>query len=123
MQKVLIVEDHPAMQALLVHQIKMMGFSTVAASDGRDGVEKAIQEMPILILMDIMMPGLDGLGAARILRSNGATKHIPILAATVLFSEYDLESCLQAGCSDYLIKPFTYRQFRDKVAKLVPQSQ
>ncbi|MGH7832307.1 MAG: response regulator [Candidatus Binatia bacterium] len=84
------------------------GFFPVAASDGCDGVEKAIQEAPILILMDIMMPGLDGLEAARILRSNGATKHIPILAATVLFSEYDLESCLQAGCSDYLVKPFTY---------------
>ena len=122
MQKVLVVEDHPAMRALLVHQVKMMGFSPVAASDGCDGVEKAIQEAPILILMDIMMPGLDGLEAARILRSNGATKHIPILAATVLFSEYDLESCLEAGCSDYLVKPFTYQQFRAKVAKLVPRS-
>jgi CheY-like chemotaxis protein len=123
MQKVLVVEDHPAMQALLVHQIKMMGFSTIAAADGHDGVEKAIQEMPILILMDIMMPGLDGLQAARILRSNGATKHIPILAATVLFSEYDLDICLQAGCSDYLVKPFTFQQFQAKVAKLVPQPQ
>jgi CheY-like chemotaxis protein len=122
MQKVLVVEDHPAMRARLVHQVKMMGFSPVAAADGYDGVEKAIQETPILILMDIMMPGLDGLEAARILRSNGATKHIPILAATVLFSECDLGSCLQAGCSDYLVKPFTYQQFRAKVAKLVPQS-
>jgi two-component system alkaline phosphatase synthesis response regulator PhoP len=116
-QKVLVVEDHPEMRALLVHQVKMMGFFPVAAADGNDGVEKAIQEAPILALMDMMMPGWDGLEAARILRSDGATKHIAILAATVLFSEYDLESCLRAGYGHCLVKHFTYQQFRAKDAK------
>jgi len=117
--KVLIVEDHPEMRKLLVSQIELMGFSAVPAGDGREGVEKAIQEKPHLILMDIELPGVDGLEAVRILRSNPETQNIPILVAAALFRESDLRSCIEAGCDDYIVKPFSFQELQAKVQRLL----
>src|SRR3972149_11512851 len=92
-----------------------MGFSVIPASHGKDGVEKALKERPRLVIMDIMMPGMDGREATRILRSNSETQDIPILAATALFRESELRSCLEAGCNDYIVKPFTCEELQVKV--------
>ena len=115
MKKVLVVEDHPDMRELLIRQMELMGFLAIPAKHGKDGVEKAVQEKPELILMDIMMPGMDGREATRTLRSNPETQNIPILAATALFRESDLKSCLEAGCNDYIVKPFTFQELQGKV--------
>jgi two-component system cell cycle response regulator DivK len=122
MKKVLIVEDHPDMRELLSWQIELMGFLPIAAKHGKEGVEKAITEQPNLILMDIMMPGMDGWEAARALRANPATRDIPILAATALFRDSDLKSCLEAGCNAYIVKPFTFQELQGKVRQFVPVS-
>jgi CheY-like chemotaxis protein len=119
MKKVLIVEDHPDMRELLVWQMELMGFLAIPAKHAREGVEKAMQEKPQLILMDIMMPGMDGREAARLLRSNPETRDIPILAATALFRESDLRSCIEAGCNDYIVKPFTFQQLQGKVQEFI----
>ncbi len=119
MKKVLVVEDHPDMRELLVWQMELMGFLPITAKHGEEGVEKAIEEKPQLILMDIMMPGMDGWEATRILRSNPETQDIPILAATALFRESDLKSCIEAGCSDYIIKPFSFQDLQGKVQEFV----
>ena len=120
MEKVLIVEDHPDMRELLVWQMEMMGFSVIPARNGKEGVEMALKEKPKLILMDIMMPGMDGREATRILRANEQTQDIPILAATVLFRESDVKSCIEAGCNDCIIKPFTFQELQGKVKEFVP---
>ena len=119
MKKVLIVEDHPDMRELLVWQMELIGFLAIPAKHAREGVEKAMQEKPHLILMDIMMPGMDGREAARLLRSNPETRDIPILAATALFRESDLRSCIEAGCNDYIVKPFTFQQLQGKVQEFI----
>lgn len=115
MKKVLVVEDNPDMRELLIKQMESMGFLAIPASNGKEGVEKAMIEKPQLVLMDIMMPGMDGRVATRILRSKVATRDIPILAATALFREWDLKSCIEAGCDDYIVKPFTFEQLQQKV--------
>jgi CheY-like chemotaxis protein len=69
--------------------------------------------------MDIMMPGMDGWEAARILPANRETRDIPILAATALFRKSDLSSCLEAGCNGYLVKPFTFQDFQGKGQQFV----
>ncbi len=92
----------------------------ISAKDGKEGVEKAVKEMPNLILMDIMMPGMDGWQATRALRSNPVTRDIPILAETALFREPDLKACIEAGCNDYLVKPFTFQDLLDKIKKIMP---
>ena len=119
MKKVLVVEDHPDMREVLIWQMEWMGFSVIPASHGKDGVEKALKERPHLIIMDIMMPGMDGREAVRMLRSEPDTRHIPILAATALFRESDLKSCIEAGCNDYLVKPFTFEQLQEKVQEYI----
>ncbi len=119
MKKVLVVEDHPDMRELLILQMEKMGFLVIPASHGKEGVEKAVEEKPHLVLMDIMMPGMDGREATRVLRSNPETQAIPILAATALFRESELRSCLEAGCNDYIVKPFTFKELQAKVREVI----
>jgi CheY-like chemotaxis protein len=119
MKKVLIIEDHSDMRELLTWQIELMGFMPVTAKLGTEGVDKAVSEKPELIIMDIMMPGMDGLAAAREIRANEETKNIPILAATALFRDSDLKNCIEAGCNTYIIKPFTFQELQGKVRELM----
>jgi CheY-like chemotaxis protein len=120
MKKVLIVEDHADMRELLEWQVELMGFKPISARHGKEGVEKAIAEKPELILMDIMLPGMDGWEAARALRSNPETKGIPILAATALFRDADLKTCMESGCNSYIVKPFTFQELQAKVREFFP---
>jgi CheY-like chemotaxis protein len=122
MKKILIVEDHADMRELLSWQIELMGFVPITAKHGKEGVEKAISEKPNLVLMDIMMPGMDGRETARALRANPETREIPILAATALFRDSDLRSCLEAGCNAYIVKPFTFQELQTKLREFIPQS-
>ena len=119
MKKILIVEDHADMRELLTWQIELMGFFPIPAKHGKEGLEKAIVEQPHLILMDIMMPGMDGWEAARALRAHPETRDIPILAATALFRDADLKSCLDAGCNGYIVKPFTFQELQGKVREFI----
>jgi len=97
MKKVLIAEDNPDSLEIITFQMEMMGYSVIAAKHGQEAVEKAVEEEPQLIVMDIMMPKMDGREATRIIRSNPKTQNIPILASTVLFRESDLKSCIDAA--------------------------
>ncbi|MGH7798907.1 MAG: response regulator transcription factor [Candidatus Binatia bacterium] len=119
MNKILIIEDHGDMRELLTWQIELMGFVPITAKRGNEGVEKALSEKPQLIIMDIMMPGMDGWEAAREMRANAETKDIPILAATALFRDSDLKSCIEAGCDGYIVKPFTFQELQAKVRELI----
>ncbi len=120
MKKALVVEDHPDILHFLTLKLEMLGFAVIAVNNGKQGVAKAIEENPNLILMDIMMPGMDGKEATRIIRSNPKTQDIPILASTVLFRESDLRSCIEAGCNDYITKPFTTQELREKILNFIP---
>ncbi len=119
-KKAIIVEDNPDLMEVLSLQLETLGFSVISANNGMEGVEKAITNKPDLILMDIMMPGMDGREAARRIRSNPETKDVPILAATVLFKESDLRSCIEAGCNDYIVKPFSHQELREKIMDFIP---
>jgi two-component system, OmpR family, alkaline phosphatase synthesis response regulator PhoP len=114
-KKVLVVEDHPDMRKLLSIELELMGYQPVTAADGQEGAKKAVDEKPDLVLLDILMPGMDGRELARTLRGNPETKNIPILAATALSRYSDLKSCLEAGCNDWIVKPFTYKDLEEKL--------
>ena len=122
MKKALIVEDHPDLLHILTLKLEMLGFAVISANNGKQGVAKAIEENPDLILMDIRMPVMDGLEATRRIRSNPKTQDIPILASTVLFRESDLSSCIEAGCNDYITKPFTLEQLQEKILDFIPSA-
>ncbi len=122
MKKALIVEDHPDLLHILTLKLEMLGFAVISANNGKQGVAKAIEENPDLILMDIRMPVMDGREATRIIRSNPKTQDIPILASTVLFRESDLSSCIEAGCNDYITKPYTFKQLQEKILDFIPSA-
>jgi two-component system, cell cycle response regulator DivK len=119
MSKVLLVEDNPDIRSLLLVQIKWMGFTPITASTGKEALEIATSEKPDLILMDFLMPGMDGWEATRMLRSNPETKDIPILATTALSRPADLKSCIDAGCNDYIVKPFSVLDLQKKISELL----
>jgi two-component system cell cycle response regulator DivK len=116
--KVLIVEDHPDMRDLLGLIVERLGYVPVSASQGEEGVEKAAVEKPKLILLDMMMPIMDGWEAARRLRADPETKEIPILAITALAHSHDLNACLLAGCNGYIVKPFSILDLQAKIREL-----
>jgi DNA-binding response OmpR family regulator len=91
----------------------------LSAKNAADGVKLALAAKPDLILMDIMLPGLDGFAATRMLRANDQTSGTPILAATALFRSSDLQACIDAGCTDYIQKPFTFAELEKKIRALI----
>jgi two-component system, cell cycle response regulator DivK len=117
--KILIVEDNSDMRDLIALRVQLTGYTPILASHGKEGVEKATAEKPDLILLDMMMPVMDGWEAARALRASRETKEIPILAVTALFRSEDLKSCLDSGCSGYIVKPFTGVDLQRKIRELL----
>jgi len=121
-KKALLVEDHTDLLEMLSWQMELMGFSVITANNGKEGVKKAMEEVPHLILMDIMMPGLDGLEATRMIRANPETKDTLIVAITALYKESELKSCIEAGCNDYIVKPFTPQELQEKIQDFIPSA-
>ncbi len=119
MKKALIVEDHTDLLEVLTLELEEIGFAVVSANTGMEGVTKAVEEKPQLILMDIMMPVMDGREATRRIRSNPETKDIPILAVTALTKESELRECIKAGCNDYLVKPFASNELVSRIERLL----
>ena len=117
--KILIVEDNADMRDLLALRVQLTGYLPVLASQGKEGLEKAIAEKPDLILMDMMMPVVDGWKATRTFRASRETRDIPILAVTALFRSEDLKACLESGCNGYIVKPFSGMDLQRKIRELL----
>jgi len=117
MFKILIIEDNDDNRDILKQQLEYLGYEVVEAADGLEGLNQVAKEQPDLVIVDIMMPGIDGKEVARRLRADSKTKDLPVLAATVLFHSEDIHSCLAAGCNDVLTKPFTLQQLKDRLEK------
>ncbi len=115
------MEDN--LDVMYIHRsiIQNLGYDSMLAVNGEEAVHLAITQQPDLILMDIMMPVMDGLRATRLIRENPKTRSIPILAVTVLATHKDKEECLQSGCDDYTCKPFTHLQLCTRIEKLLNQ--
>ena len=118
-RKILLVEDHPANVEMLKMGLEFLGYAVTTAGDGNEAVEMAASQLPDLIVMDILLPNMNGLEAASRIRSNPKTKAIPILAATALAMPGDMEKCLESGCDAYLAKPFTPKQLAAAIEKLL----
>jgi len=121
-KKILIVEDIPGLIHILELEVQRLGYETILANNGEEAVEMALAQLPNLIMMDIMMPEMDGLEAARLIRENPHTRAIPIIAVTALSSRKDKEKCLESGCDDYLSKPFTASQLSSSITTLLEQN-
>jgi two-component system cell cycle response regulator DivK len=121
-KRVLLVEDHPDTSELIQRNLSHAGYDVLIAEDGYQAVAYAAHLLPDVIIMDIMLPKMNGLEATAHIRRNPKTAAIPILAATALTAPGDREKCLAAGCNDYLAKPFTHTQLARSLSKLLEQA-
>ena len=120
-KKILIVDDNPDLIAILQIQLENKGYDIIQAANGRQAVDIATAQLPDLIVMDIMMPQMNGLQAARLIRENPKTRSIPMLASTAKVSHADTEECLESGFNDHIDKPFTGTQLASRIEKLLKQ--
>jgi two-component system phosphate regulon response regulator PhoB len=120
-KKVLIVEDEPDIAENLAVRLKLEGYAVTVVHDGEAGVKTARELHPDLIIMDVMMPKLNGLDACKILRSEQKTKATPIIVLTALPHIDDAEKALEAGANDFLNKPYSNDRLMQKVHKFLPK--
>ena len=116
MARILIIEDNPANMELAAFILKSAGHTVLAATDAEAGLSLARLERPGLILMDIQLPGIDGLEATALLKRDDATRAIPVIALTALAMKGDEERIRAAGCDGYIAKPIRYKDVLATIA-------
>ncbi len=119
-KKILIVEDNADLNKVLELLLKSP-YETIMATNGKQAVDIAATQVPDLILMDIIMPEMDGLEATRLIRQNPKTRSIPILAITAGLTNSIEDECSRIGFDDFMAKPFTYEQLVPRIRKLLKQ--
>jgi two-component system alkaline phosphatase synthesis response regulator PhoP len=113
--KVLIIDDEEHIVELIRYNLENAGYDAVEAYNGVDGVKAAKNEKPTLILLDVMLPMMDGLEVCRKLRKDDTTKHIPIIMLTAKSEEIDKILGLELGADDYITKPFSVRELLARI--------
>jgi len=116
--KILVVEDNPMNMKFAADLLGRAGYEVLQAVDADAGIAIARVELPPLILMDIQLPGMDGLTATRLLKGDEKTSHIKIVALTAFAMKGDKERMLEAGCDGYVSKPINYKELLATVASI-----
>ncbi len=123
MAKILIIEDNPANMKLATLLMSKAGHTASCAVDAETGLTLARADRPDLILMDIQLPGMDGLAATRLLKNDPATAAIPIIALTSMAMKDDQAKTRAAGCDAYIAKPLRYRELYAAIDTLLAQAR
>jgi two-component system cell cycle response regulator DivK len=123
MAKILVVEDNPTNLKLTVSLLGTAGYTVISAADAEAGLAMARDEQPQLILMDMHLPGIDGLQATALLKQDDATRAIPVIALTALAMKGDEERIRAAGCDGYIAKPMRYRELLATVAAQLARAE
>jgi CheY-like chemotaxis protein len=118
-EKILVVEDNPLNMELTADILKAAGYGVLQAESAERGIAMARVERPALILMDVRLPGMDGLSATEILKGETETRQIPVVALTAHAMKGDQEKALAAGCVGYITKPINTRTLPDEVAGFI----
>ena len=117
-KKALIVDDETNVRRLL-HTILSKTFEVFEAEDGRQAIEMANTQKPDVVLMDMMMPKMDGLTACHMIKNDPATKSIPVIMVTAIGFELNIKLSQQMGASGYITKPFSSEELLDKIAQVL----
>lgn len=118
--KILIIEDNPLNLELATDLLEAGGYTVLHARTAEKGLRFARDEAPDLILMDISLPGIDGISATGLLKQDAATQDIPVVALTANAMKGDAEKALAAGCQGYITKPIDTRAFAVAVSRFMP---
>lgn len=118
---ILVIEDNEQNLYLTRFLLEKSGFWVEEARSGREGIEKALADKPLVVLLDIQLPDISGYTVARKLRECGGLKDVPIIAVTSYAMAGDREKCMEAGCSGYIEKPINPDLFVDEIRKYLSQ--
>ncbi len=122
-KKILLVEDNPVNRRLAEFLLRSQGYQVRAATNAQEAFDTIKAERPDLILMDVQLPGMDGLEATRKLKAEPTTRDIPVVAVTSYAMKGDREKALAAGCSGYITKPIDKDTFVQEVATVLASSK
>lgn len=114
-KKILIVEDEVMLLEMMKVRIEANGYDVIMAENGKDGSFKAMSEKPDMIIADILMPELDGIGMIKIIRSSSDLKDVPIVVVSALGRNEDVKKALAAGANDYITKPYSAADLLKKI--------
>ena len=117
--RILVAEDDPDILALIAYRLGRSGYEVLTAVDGAEAVALAFEHDPDLVVLDVMMPRVDGYGVARAIRENPATRRTPVLLLTARVQEADVARGFEAGADDYLKKPFSPQELRARVQAIL----
>ena len=123
MTKILYVEDNPDNVYMLTRRLKKKGFELIIAGDGQEGIDKAIEESPDLILMDLSLPTMDGWTATAEIKKIERVKDIPIIALSAHAMPEHRDRAIKAGCSDYDTKPVDIKRLLSKMERYIELPQ
>src|SRR5439155_9550583 len=123
MTRILLVEDNEMNRDMLSRRLMRKGYEVVVATDGQEGVDMAKSQSPDLVLMDMSLPVLDGWEATRVLKSDPATRHIPVIALTAHAMTGDEDKARDAGCNDYDTKPVDLPRLLGKIEALLAKKE
>jgi twitching motility two-component system response regulator PilH len=121
MARILIIDDSPTDTRVFSSVLEKNGFTVLAADSAEAGIEAARRELPDLIVMDVILPGMNGFQATRALSRDAATQHIPIIIVSTKNMETDRVWGLRQGAKDYLVKPPSERELVNRINALLPQ--
>ena len=117
---VLLADDESLIRLLLQPHLERAGYRTITAENGRAAVELAVRELPAIIILDVMMPEMDGLSALRQLKANEATRAIPVIVITFNENPASQLEARNAGAASFLTKPFSPAQLLAELSRLLP---
>ena len=119
MARILIVDDSPSQLMGIRRIVEKLGHEAITAEDGAEGVDKARSELPDLVLMDVVMPNLNGFQATRAITRDATTRHIPVVMVTTKDQETDRVWGMRQGAKAYLSKPFSEGELADIITKVL----
>lgn len=119
----LVADDDPDVRELVAFKLEHAGYAVVQVGDGVRALEAIARELPTVVLLDVMMPGLSGIDVVRELRRQERTRTLPVILLTAKAQEHDIEAGFATGADDYIVKPFSPRELLSRVTALVSRAQ
>lgn len=123
MARIVIADDDADIRELVVFKLRHDGHEVIPVGDGAAAVEACSSQDPDLVILDVMMPGMSGLDAARAIRADGALASLPIIMLTARAQESDIEQGFEAGADDYVVKPFSPRELASRVGAVLARTK
>jgi DNA-binding response OmpR family regulator len=119
MKKVLLVDDEKNILTTLNIYLSREGYNVMTACDGIEAIKNAFEFLPDIIFLDIILPGIDGYLVCKALKAEENTKNIPVVFMSAKSEKKDMEDAFEAGCDDYLVKPFRPENIKNTILKLI----